>query len=231
LHDALRRACSATQTALEEDLERPHLPEVEDRVNELAAFLDADEDDNAAQLADSTWLLVLSHLAPEEQRALQDSYEALARGTGAAIEYGERREGQADWLMQTLAPVEQLLAELPYTTLEPSGRDDYELRRRALSVEVVWADRDSKDAESGGPLYITWCDGYQTTVATMTAGLFQGTLCWTLDITDPAPGRSAERVLPGSSEDVRTAARDDLQAALEWAANELGDRYVIRRLS
>jgi hypothetical protein len=106
--------------------------------------------------------------------------------------------------------------------------DDYELRRRSLSIEVTDPpDNDGDDDESSEQLRVHWRDGYQTLVATMTARCYEQELHWRLDVEDPPPGRDAWRSVPRASDDARQATRDDLKEALAWAARELGDHYTI----
>ncbi len=222
---ALGRALAETQQALGDSLEGEHLPEVEERHAELDAYLC----DGSARppLSHATWLLVLSHLSAVEQRRLQREYEQLARGATAAAEYGEQRAGAAEGLMHALTPAEQLLAELPHTTFKRSeGVDDYEQRRRSLTIEVT-DQPDDGDASYTEPLRVMWRDGYHSLVATMTAGCYEGELHWRLDVEDPPPGRERSRLVPMGQDDARQAARDDLESALAWAAAELGDSYTI----
>ncbi|MGH2853065.1 MAG: hypothetical protein ACRDLF_02590 [Solirubrobacteraceae bacterium] len=222
---ALGRALAETQQELGDSLEGRHLPDVEERHAELDAYIcDAAA---APPLSHATWLLVLSHLSPDEQQRLQREYEQLARGATAAADYGEQRAEAAEGLMHALTPAEELLAELPHTTLDRSeGVDDYEQRRRSLTIEVT-DQPDSDDASYTEPLRVVWRDGYHSLVATMTAGCYEQQLHWKLDIEDPSPGREASLFAPLASTDAREAARDNLGAALAWAATELGDTYTI----
>ena len=67
--------------------------------------------------------------------------------------------------MHALTPAEQLLADLPHTTLDRSqGADDYELRRRSLSIEVT-DQPDSGDTVYTEPLRVHSRDGCHTLVA------------------------------------------------------------------
>jgi hypothetical protein len=220
---ALQRAFAQARQSLGDDLEARHLPEVEDRYAELDAYLSDGRD--APPLGYAAWLLVLSHLAPDEQRTLQHEYEELARAADTVVAFGERQRSEgAEGLMHALIAVEQLLAELPHTTLD-APKDDYELRRRSLSIEVTDLP-ESEDAVYSEPLRVHWRDGYQTLVATMTAGCCEQQLHWKLDIEDPPPGRETSRYLPFPAADARQAAHEDLREALAWAARELGEHYT-----
>jgi hypothetical protein len=224
LGGALRRAFAQALQSVGDDLEALHLPEAEERYAELDAYVS--DGRGAPPLAYASWLLVLSHLSPDEQRRLQREYEELARGADAAVEFGDEDSDAADRLIHALTPAEQLLADLPHTTLDRSqGVDEYELRRCSLSTEV--ADPPDNDDESSEPLRVHWRDGYQTLVATMTVRCYEQELHWRLDVEDPPPGRDAWRSVPLASDDARQAARDDLEEALAWAARELGDHYTI----
>jgi hypothetical protein len=223
-------ACSAAQTSLAEDLERTHTAEQEDRHEELSAFL---EDPSGQPLARETWALVLAQLAAEEQRSLQALYEELARGAELAIEYGEPAGAEkAEEFMQTLYPVEALLAELPHTTLGRSlGTDDHELRRRALFLDVSWVEPGGEAEHEGGSVDVIWRDGYQSTVARMGAAFAEEHGCWVLDISDPAPGRTASLVIERrSGESGQDAARRTFEAAIAWANLQLGDDYVVQAI-
>ncbi len=225
---ALRCAFTQARQGLGDSLEGPHLPEVEEHYAELDAY--PSDGRGAPPLGYATWLLVLSHLSPDEQRRLQREYEQLARAADTVVAFGERRSGDAEGLMHALTPVEHLLADLPHTTLDRSqGPDDYELRRRSLSIEVT-DQPDSGDVAYTEPLCVHWRDGYHTLVATMTAGRYEQQLHWKLEVEDPPPGRDASRFLPIASDDAHQAARDDLEEALAWAARELGDHYTIAPL-
>ena len=225
---AIRRAFAQARQSLGNDLETRHLPEVEERYAELDAYLSGDGR-AAPPLGYTTWLLVLSHLSPDEQRALQHEYEELARAADTVVAFGERRpSGAAEDLMHALIAVEQLLAELPHTTPD-RPKDDYELRRRSLSVQVT-DQRDSGDSMYTEPLRVHWRDGYESLVARMTAGCYEQHIEWKLEIEDPPPGREASRCLPIDSDDAHQAACDDLQEALAWAAGELGDSCTIAPL-
>jgi hypothetical protein len=169
--------------------------------------------------------------------------------------------------------VQQLLSELPFTTIEPPGPgpDDHDELRERLHVEVKPGFR------------VAWYDGYHTSVACMSA-VVDVTLCWELCIEDPPPERIQRRSIPvsptdeqavqgicrsvmakaerefskpthhdeddddgsrGPSDDfwsasdwelsgyddadglLRTTVERDLDAALAWAAEELGEHYDI----
>jgi len=223
---ALLRAYAAARRALEDDLTRPHPPGLEDRHAELIAFLGSPEE--SPLLSHATWLLVLSHLTADEQRKLQATFEELARSAETAIEYGEKKEGEVEEVMQTLAAVEELLAELPHTTFARSlGTDDHELRRRSLSVDIAWADRGSEEAERGGPVRVVWRDGYETTVATMGLAIGHESACWMLEVADPPPGRSASLVLEERPSDDPGDMARSLRQAIVWANRELGDHYIV----
>lgn len=224
---ALRRAFAQARQSLGNDLEAHHLPEVEERYAELDAYLS--DARGAPPLGYATWLLVLSHLSPDEQRALQHEYEELARAADTVVAFGERQpSGTAEGLMHALIAVEQLLAELPHTTLD-QPKDDYELRRRSLSVQVT-DQRDSGDSIYTEPLRVHWRDGYESLVARMTASCYEQHLEWKLEIEDPPPGREASRCVPIESDDAHQAACHDLAEALAWAARELDDHYTIAPL-
>lgn len=227
LGGALRRAFAQARQTLGNDLEGRHLPEVEQRYGELDAYLN--DGRGAPPLGYTTWLLVLSHLSPDAQRALQREYEELAYAADTVVAFGEPRPSEGgESLMHALIAVEQLLAELPHTTLD-RPKDDYELRRRSLKIEVT-DQPESGNSVYSEPLRVHWRDGYQSLVATMTAGFYEQQLHWKLDIEDPAPGRETSRYLPITSEDAHQAARDDLREALTWAAGELGENYTIAPL-
>jgi hypothetical protein len=227
LGGALRRAFAQARQSLGDDLEGRHLPEVEQRYAELDAYLN--DGRGAPPLGYTTWLLVLSHLSPDEQRALQREYEELAHAADTVVAFGEPRSSEAgEGLMHALIAVEQLLAELPHTTLD-RPKDDYDLRRRSLTIEVT-DQPDSGDSVYSEPLRVHWRDGYQSLVATMTAGFYEHQLHWKLEIEDPPPGRETSRYLPTTSEDAHQAARDDLEEALAWAAQALGEHYTIAPL-
>lgn len=217
---ALRRAFAEAQQGLDDHLAGPHMPEVEERRAELDAYLSG----GGTRLGYAAWLLVLSYLSPEEQRSLQRQYEAFEGAAGVEIEF-EMGSGEAEELMHALNPAEQLLVDLPYTTLDRSpGVDDYEQRRRSLSIEVT------EEPDPDEPLLVVLRDGYGTLVATMAAGCYEQRLHWMLAILDPAPAREASRFLPIPTDDVRQAAREDLKDAVAWAGAELGDRYTIAPL-
>jgi hypothetical protein len=144
---------------------------------------------------------------------LQQEYERLARGATAAAEYGEQRAGTAEGLMHALTPAEQLLAELPHTTLDASpGVDDYEQRRHSLTIEVT-DQPDSRDAVYTEPLRVVWRDGYHSLVATMTAGCYEQELHWRLEVQDPPPGRELSRFVAIGQADARQAAPRRHQAS------------------
>ncbi len=229
LNQAMRQAFSATWRSLEEDLRREHLPELEDRHSELAAFQEGG--DPAAPLTRDTWLLVLSHLPSDMQLLLQAIYEELERGAETALEYGEQTDGEAQSVMQALAPVEDLLVELPYTTLTRSlGPDDHDLRLRTLSTEIELNDEDSKDFPSMSPVRVEWRDGYESLVATLTAWWYEEAVRWTLDIRDPPPGRATERVVPCEQTSFRETVKTDLDDTIAWATGELDiEGYVVVR--
>lgn len=224
LTSALHRAFAQARRRLADDLERSHTPELQERHEELDGYLSGE---TGGPLRYSTWLLVLSHFSAAEQRRLQREYEQLARGADATSEFGEPRAARvAARLMRALFPAEELIAELPHTTLERSeGVDDYVQRRHSLTIEVI-EQPDSGDPSYTEPLRVIWRDGYHSLVATMTAGCYEQQLDWKLEIEDPSPGREASRFTPIAST-AEEAARDDLQTALAWAAGELGDTYTI----
>jgi hypothetical protein len=221
-------ASLAVQKSLEEDLARSHTLEQEERHEELTALL---ENPYEQPLARDTWALVLANLGPEEQHSLQTVYEDLARGAEVSIEYGNQADAEtAEELMHTLYPVEALLAELPHTNLERSlGPDDHDLRRRALSVDVSWSQPDSDAPPGYGTVDVIWRDGYQTTVATMTVAIHDDHGAWVLEISDPAPGRTAHLVVDiRPSESAPDTARRTIEQALAWAQLQLGDDYVLQ---
>jgi hypothetical protein len=227
LAGALRRAFAQARQSIGNDLEARHLPEIEQRYAELDAYLN--DGRGAPAFGYTTWLLALSHLSPDEQRALQRQYEELAHAADTVVAFGEPRPSEAgESLMHALIAVEQLLAELPHTTLD-RPKDDYDLRRRSLTIEVT-DQPDSGDSIYSEPLRVHWRDGYQSLVATMTAGFYEQQLHWKLETEDPPPGRETSRYLPITSEDAHQAARDDLPEALTWAARELGEQYTIAPL-
>ncbi len=124
---------------------------------------------------------MLASLTPEEQRGLAATYEELTEAAGVAIEYGDDGAGEAPLRMDAIAPAEPLLAWLPHATFKASGADDHDLRRRTLTVEVEWAPTPREDVGRRPPVVVTWLDGYQSTVATMSAALIEGSLYWSAD--------------------------------------------------
>ncbi|MGA2165537.1 MAG: hypothetical protein ABSH36_13850, partial [Solirubrobacteraceae bacterium] len=160
-------------------------------------------------------------------RELQTTYEELQRGAEVALEDGGQHTSDAEAVVRALLPVEGLLAELPHTTLErPVGPDDHDLRRRTLSIEVVWRTPDG-GLPDDSELRVFWRDRYDTEVANMTLAVYSGDACWILEITDPAPGRSVSLVVVRGSSSASLLARTGLDRALAWANEELGDQYVI----
>ena len=129
-----------------------------------------------------------------------------------------------------------------------SGLDDYEQRRRTLSIEL--------ERRNDRGLYVEWLDGYESCVATM--ALLAGGVgaCWQLEINDPPLGRTACLDLSGAGagtslllEGVRetldprrrarlwregcallaAAAERELEKAIDWGTHELGDSFVVVR--
>jgi hypothetical protein len=226
LAGAIEEAYSAAVASLESDLGRAHSRELEDRHAELAAHPRRPAA-GAPALAPDAWLLVLSHLSPGTQRLLQATYEDLQRASEAgALEEGDEMEGAAPDVSLQITPAEALLAELPHTSFAP-GPADHDLLRRTLSIDVYWEDLADDDADPAVAVRVLWRDGYETLIADMSGNVSEARLCWTLEVHDPAPGRSATRLGAMRSDDAREAAAGDLAAALAWANRELGDRYGI----
>jgi hypothetical protein len=225
LYDALDRAVADARRSLQESLDGVHVPAVVERHAELVGH-PGHPTPLAPALAPGTWLLVLSHLDADSQRVLQRTYEELQRGAEVTVEHGEPADGSVGSVTAALAAVEDLLVELPYTTLERSiGPDDHDSRRATLKIELEWA-TPGVEEDLAGPVCVVWRDGYETEVASMRMGVFDQNVNWRLEVGDPVPGRSAERVLPREADDLRLIARDGLADAIGWANAELGNRYT-----
>ena len=129
-----------------------------------------------------------------------------------------------------------------------TGPDDYDQRRRTLSIEI--------ERRNDCGLYIEWLDGYESCVATM--ALLAGGVgaCWQLVINDPPLRRAALLDLSGAvagtnlllegvreTLDPRTRARlwregcalvaaaaeRELEKAIDWGTHELGEGFVVVR--
>lgn len=133
-----------------------------------------------------------------------------------------------DRLLAALTPAEDVLAELPYTTLERSpGPDDHDSRRRSLMIEVEWPEPITLQ-DAGTPVHVTWRDGYESEVATIPAGVLAAYQERRLYFSDP-PGREAEYIVQRGEGDRREVARGGLADAIGWANGEIGDRYTFAR--
>ena len=130
----------------------------------------------------------------------------------------------------------------------PTGPDDYEQRRRTLSIEI--------ERRNDCEVYVEWLDGYESCVATM-ALLFGGVgACWQLEFNDSplrhvewldlsGAGAGTSLLLEGErqTQDPRTRARlwregcalvaaaaeRELEKAIDWGSHELGDGFVVVR--
>jgi hypothetical protein len=247
LSRAVHIAYGVALISMQMDLEREHLPELEGRYEELVAL--AVRDDLEVCPPDDLWLLVLTYLDPSQQRLLQATYEHLRDTfeTLAMFEDDDAEFERTRAILMALAPAEELLAELPHTTfVPPSAPDDYDQRRRTLSIEI--------ERPSDSEVYVEWLDGYESCVATM--ALLAGGVgaCWQLQINDP-PLRRAEwldlsdavagtsLLLEGERQtlDPRTRARlrregcalvaaaaeRELEKAIDWGTHELGDGFSV----
>ena len=214
----------AARESVERDLKTAPSLELKRRQRELIALL---RDSTRTQpLVPELWRLVLSELPPDKQRLLAAIYDELQRSSEATLDEGDELEDLAARVSEILGPMEDMLA---HATGEPSsGTGDYDALRRTLSVEVEWG-RGDDDGEMPHPVGVLWRDGYESVVATMTGDAVEDQFCWILEIDDPAPGRSETRVTPLGSRSARDAAIGELDSALEWAARELGDHYIIVR--
>jgi hypothetical protein len=263
LLEAAREALQVIET----DLAGAYALKTHERYAQLLEFIESL--DTRALMVDGAdhidaWRLTLAYLPRPEQQRLQVILEGLQE---LAAE-----EADSGIVVSTLDGVQQLLSELSFTTIEPPGRgaDDHDERRERLRVEVKPGFR------------VAWYDGYQTSVACMSA-VVDETLYWELCIEAPPPesverrtipvspgseraikdicrsilsnaGRDAydpsghsddDGVLEGPSDDfwaasdwelsgyddedglLRRAVEKDLDAALVWAADELGEHYDI----
>lgn len=220
---ALRLAFAGALESLEQNID---VPDVEERREELSEHLRDWNAELAAPLTRETWLLVFSHLDADAQRLFQRAYEDLMRaaeasaGTGATTE----QESSAMHVALALAPVEELLLELPHTTLVPSrGRDDHDERRRTLTPEVQW-----QAASDDDPVCVVWRDGYETLIASMSLMLHEGLTIWRLVFADAQPGRSVEHRTPRADGTAREIAEATLPDALRWASDELRPEYAVK---
>jgi hypothetical protein len=248
---AVHIAYGVALCSIQMDLEREHLPELEWRYEELVAL--AIGDDPEVLPADDLWLLVLTYLKPGEQRLLQATYEDLRNAfeTLAIYEDDDAEFERTRAILMAVAPAEELLAELPHTTFAPpSAPDDYDQRRRTLSIEI--------ERPNDSEVYVEWLDGYESCVATM--ALLAGGVgaCWQLEIDDPPLGRGAlldlsgavagtNLLLEGEQQTldphtgarlrregcalVAAAAERELEKAIAWGTHELGDGFSIVRNS
>jgi hypothetical protein len=223
LDAAIREAGFAALRVLEEDLRSAHLSAVDDRHVELVAFAK----EGRQPLAPGTWQFVLAHLAADMQRVLGSIYRELDVGLEAAMLADGEQERGLETLSRALVVAEDLMSDLPYTTIErASAPDDYELRRRRLSQEIQWY---APDVQCQWPVHavqVLWRDGYESHVAAMVVAIEADHVGWLLEIDDPAPGRSVRRIVPRSSEDLFEEATRTIDDAIAWAQSELGDRYT-----
>ena len=255
LSQAVSNAHAAALRSIEADLANDHPPELKKRHEELLALDVANTHIGLATLhPDDLWRLVLSYLDPGQQRLLQETYENLQSSLEAGVIYGDDDAGaeQAQAALNVVAPAENLLAGLPHTTFAPaSAPDDHDERRRTLSVEI-----ERRYDYVNFPVQVEWLDGYQSRVAVMELNFGGAKAWWQLDIEDPPPGRGARLELVGGLEgamlsyqgeheapDQRTGARmqregyallvaateRELENAITWGTQELGDRFTVVR--
>jgi hypothetical protein len=254
LSEAISSAYNATLSSLEADLAREHAPGLKKRHQELLALdvtnilIDPDR-----LPPDDLWRLLLSHLDPGQQQLLQKTYEDLREALEAEIicdEDDDANTKQAQGTLNALAVMEDVLAELPHTPFAPpSAPDDYDRRRRTLSIEI---DRHYEAAEF--PVLVEWLDGYQDCVAAMELYRDYSSAWWYLDIYDPPPGRTIQLELVGGVEGatlsrqgeeetldprkgarmqreghalLTAAAERELQNAIAWGTQEIGDRSTV----
>ena len=255
LSQAVSNAHAAALRSIEADLANDHPPELKKRHEELLALDVANTHIGLATLhPDDLWRLVLSYLDPGQQRLLQETYENLQSSLEAGVIYGDDDAGaeQAQAALNVVAPAEDLLAGLPHTTFaRASAPDDHDERRRTLSVEI-----ERRYDYVNFPVQVEWLDGYQSRVAVMELNFGGAKAWWQLDIEDPPPGRGARLELVGGLEgamlsyqgeheapDQRTGARmqregyallvaateRELENAITWGTQELGDRFTVVR--
>jgi hypothetical protein len=247
LSRAVHIAYGVALCSIQMDLEREYLPELEWRYEELVAL--AIGDDPEVRPPDDVWLLVLTYLEPGEQRLLQATYEDLRNvlETLAMFQDDDAEFERTRAILMAVAPAEELLAELPDTTfVAASAPDDYDQRRRTLSIEI--------ERPNDSEVYVEWLDGYESRVATMALLAGGGGACWQLVINDPPLSRAALLDLSGAvagsslllegerqTLDPRTRARlrregcalvaaaaeRELEKAIDWGTHELGDGFSV----
>jgi hypothetical protein len=156
--------------------------------------------------------------------------------------------GSSDWWMAGRGGVSDDRDMISDRGAAATSPDDYEQRRRTLSIEL--------ERRNDCELYVEWLDGYESCVAMMSL-LFGGVgACWQLQINDPPLGHLEWLDLSGAGAgtslllkgerptlDPRTRARlwregcalvaaaaeRELEKAIDWATHLLGDGYVVVR--
>ncbi len=138
------------------------------------------------------------------------------------------------------------------------GPDNHDRLRRTLTVEIEHqspTDDEEYRSQEARLMRVEWRDGYQTRVAKLEIASYGSDgAAWVLEVEDPPPGRSEQLLLPDTAEafglyvaaeaepDPRTSARmqregnrlleaaaeRELQNAIQWGTQQLGDHYTIR---
>jgi hypothetical protein len=227
-----------------QDHERPDAKRVaRDRGLRLAGGETREAESNTA------WLLVLAHLDTEQRAVVEDAYDRALSALEDAAENGHREAEEAGRLLeQQLAPLDDVLDKMEAAAVvRAAATDEHAERRRTRRVEVEWFEDTLVE--------VLWLDGYEMVVAAMHIYSGGQDAHWTLDVCDPAPGRSVTldllaaakgATMQASAQDaedpreaarlhrqglalMRTAAEAELAHAIDWATNELGNQYIVHR--
>ncbi len=203
-------AIAVEETCRELEATMPSTPRAQRMRSELRRF----RGERDGVLDRDTWLLVLVHLPAEMQRLLQTRYMELERGVAAVVEQQPQLDPGA------LGSIEDLLAELPHTTFTTAADTGPPVRRGDVAFEV---EHDDLDVDEDGVSFprVVWRDGEQSSVARMIVAVSGGHVIWMLEIEDPAPGRSVERLMPRGSLAGAQAAHRGLAGAIDWANVEI----------
>jgi hypothetical protein len=224
--EAILGAVDAALQSVEQDLSRSHTPELHARHHELIEFAGALAKEALAaevriamtlagaldpangRVHEIAWRMVLAHMTSEQQQLLQAAFVRFRDTLEQYVITGDD-PAHAQQVLVALDPAQQLLAELPFTSLPPPGPgpDTHDHLRRTLTVEIERESPVDDDGDRGlgaRLMRVEWRDGYQMRVAKLDISSFASDgASWVLEVEDPSPGRSEQLLLPGTAEAFR----------------------------
>lgn len=221
--EAILQAIDAALQSVKQDLSRSHTPKLHVRHHELielagalarealaaetriAMTLAGALDPASGRVHENAWRMVLAHMTSEQQQHLEAAFVRFRDTLEQYVITGDDPQ-HAQRVLVALDPAQQLLAELPFTSLSPPGPgpDTHDHLRRTLTVEVEREspveDEDDRGLEARS-MRVEWRDGYQMRVAKLEISSFgPDGASWELEVEDPSPGRSEHLLLPGTVE-------------------------------